>query len=226
MNDLEGLEERLGHRFADRGLLASSLTHRSRVQEQTADQHYERLEFLGDAVVGAVAAEWLYATLEASEGELSKLKSFLVSAPTLAGFAAALELGPLLRLGVGEERSGGREKESLLADALEAVLGALYLDAGLDAVRRVLTPMLEEGLERYLEATSPLDPKTALQELLQSQGKPLPEYVPAGESGPDHRKRFRIDCRIEGEVVGSGEGSSKKRAEQSAAAAALRRLGT
>jgi ribonuclease-3 len=224
MGDLAELEERLGHVFADPELLRTALTHRSRAHEAGEDAHYERLEFLGDAVLGLVTAEWLYATLEEEpEGELAKLKSYLVSAPVLARHAGRLGLGTLLRLGVGEERSGGRTKESLLADTMEAVLGALYLDSGLDAARRVVMPMLERGMARHARIRA-ADAKTTLQERLQAEGRELPDYQVAAATGPDHRKQFTVDCVIDGRVAGSGCGPSKKKAEQAAAAVALAAL--
>jgi len=216
------LEARLGHTFADRALLRSALTHRSASQEGAAASSYERLEFLGDAVLGALAAEWLYGQLaEDDEGELSKVKSYLVSEPVLAAFAVELELGPLLRLGVGEERSGGRAKPSLLADALEALIGALYLDGGLERTRTFVAPLLRAGLDAWNGGAAQRDAKTALQERLQAAGGGPPEYRLVGTSGPDHQKRFVVECWAEGRLLGRGEGSSKKRAEQAAAAAAL-----
>ena len=216
------LEARLGHTFADRALLRCALTHRSASQEGVAASSYERLEFLGDAVLGALAAEWLYGQLaEDDEGELSKVKSYLVSEPVLAAFALELELGPLLRLGVGEERSGGRAKPSLLADALEALIGALYLDGGLDRTRSFVAPLLRAGLEAWNGGAAQRDAKTALQERLQAAGGEPPEYRLVGTSGPDHQKRFVVECWAEGRLLGRGEGSSKKRAEQAAATAAL-----
>lgn len=231
--ELERLEGRLGHRFADRRLLARALTHRSAANELVGTRtafpsgtgNYERLEFLGDAVLDLVAARWLFRRLGgAAEGDLTRIKSHLVSEPVLAREARRLGLGEAMRLGVGEERSGGREKPSLLADVLEAVLGALFVDAGLDAAAPLAEPMLEEALERFREAESPPDAKTDLQERLQARGRELPEYVVAAESGPDHDKRFTVECVVEGAVAGVGEGRSKKRAEQAAAAAVLRSL--
>jgi ribonuclease III len=220
------LEERLGHHFADRELLAMALTHRSGAQERGDGVHYERLEFLGDAVLGLLAAEWLYQRLEAPEGELSKHKSYLVSEPVLAAYARQIQLGAALRVGVGEERSGGRDKQSLLADALEAVIGAAYLDAGVDAARALVLPLLELGAELYRQVAGRRDPKTALQERLQErEGGEPPEYRLVATSGPDHQKLFVVECWAAGELLGRGEGSSKKRAEQAAAAAALEARG-
>src|ERR1700688_2100515 len=220
-------EKRLGHRFRHHDLLELALTHRSHANERGRDEHYERLEYLGDAVLGMVTAEWLYRKHpELPEGELSRLKAQLVSRGTLARHAAALDLGEVLRLGVGEERSGGRGKKSLLADSLEAVFGAVYLDAGLPAAAKVihlmLEPMLEvgDGRAQLLGA----DAKTRLQEVAQARGAALPEYRHTGATGPDHSRLYRVECLLEGQVVGEGEGYSKKQAEQRAAAAALAHL--
>lgn len=216
-------EERLGYRFRRQELLETALTHRSHANEKGHDRHYERLEFLGDAVLGVVAAEWLYATFpDLPEGDLSKLKSQLVSTRTLADRARLLGLGGELRLGVGEDRSGGRKKASLLADSLEAVLGAVWLDGGPEAARALVRDLLEATMEGRKLATA--DTKTRLQELVQARGWELPEYRVVQEDGPDHRKRFTVECLVEDEVRGRGDGRSKKAAEQAAAAAVLERL--
>ncbi|HXT50383.1 MAG TPA: ribonuclease III [Thermoanaerobaculia bacterium] len=219
---IAAFEARLGQTFTDRTLLRRALTHRSASQESPGAASYERLEFLGDAVLGALAAEFLYQQLaEDDEGELSKVKSYLVSEPVLADFAVELDLGPLLRLGVGEERSGGRSKPSLLADAVEALIGALYLDGGLERTRAFVAPLLRAGLDAWQSGAARRDAKTALQERLQGTGAEPPEYRLIGTSGPDHQKRFVVECWSEGRLLGRGEGSSKKRAEQAAATAAL-----
>jgi ribonuclease-3 len=218
-----GLEKRLGHRFRRPDLLAAALTHRSWAHEQGSGEHYERLEFLGDAVLGLVAAEWLFARHpELPEGELSKRKGHLVSRPVLARHAQELGLGEELRLGVGEERSGGRRKASLLADVWEAVLGAVYLDGGLEAAEKLVHPVLEDASMRRSGAAA--DAKTRLQELLQARGMPLPAYDLLETAGPDHAKRFTVECRVGGEAYGRGDGRSKKIAEQAAAASALEAL--
>lgn len=217
------IEARLGHEFGDRGLLEAALTHRSHANETGGTVHYERLEFLGDAVLGLVAADWLFRRRpNEAEGELSRLKSAAVSAPALAREAERLGLGAWLRLGIGEERSGGRTKASLLADSLEAVFGALYLDGGLPAARRVIEHYLERGCSAEPGAT--LDAKTTLQELAQGRGWELPVYRVTGETGPDHDRRFEVEVRVGGEIVERGFGRTKKEAQQQAAAAALARL--
>ena len=199
-----------------------ALTHRSWANEQNRHENYERIEFLGDAVLALVTSEWLYKRFpRASEGRLSKLKSYGVSEPVLAGWASDLGLGEELRLGVGEERSGGREKPSLLADAMEAILGAVYLDGGLEAVRAILVPLLDSTLDREFSEKHPSGSKSALQELLQGRGMGLPDYRHVAEEGPDHDKRFHVECWIDGRRLSEGSGATKKRAEERAARAAL-----
>lgn len=221
---VRSLEDRLGHRFVRRDLLQTALTHRSWANEQGVEDHYERLEFLGDSVLGLLTADWLFGSRwELSEGELSRLMSYLVSESVLASWAEQLGVGEALRLGIGEERSGGREKASLLADAMEAVLGVLFLDVGLDRTRELVRPLLENAIvERPAAGLG--DDKTRLQELIQARGWELPEYRLVDQEGPDHRKRFTVECRVDGRRAGTGEGRTKKVAEQRAAAEALRAL--
>ena len=219
--DPNPLEKRLGYRFKRLDLLELALTHRSWANEQSSPEHYERLEFLGDAVLGVVTAAWLYEQHpELPEGELSKLKAQIVSKTTLAKYAEELELGPALRIGVGEDRSGGRTKPSLLADSLEAVFGALYLDGGLEAARKAILDMVEGAY--FEQVQQPVtDPKTQLQEVVQALGWDLPDYRLTGSIGPDHNKTFVVECWLAGAMAGRGEGPSKKTAEQRAAADAL-----
>ncbi|HWM94938.1 MAG TPA: ribonuclease III [Thermoanaerobaculia bacterium] len=215
------LEKRLGYRFKRQDLLELALTHRSFANEQGVPEHYERLEFLGDAVLGLVTADWLYERHpELPEGELSKLKAQLVSRTSLANWAGRLELGPELKIGVGEERSGGRTKANLLADSMEAVFGAVYLDDGIDSARDVILPMLEDGEEEKARLLA-TDSKTRLQEVTQALGWSLPEYRVVGSAGPDHSKTFTVECWLEGKFAGRGEGPSKKIAEQKAASVSL-----
>ncbi len=218
------IEDALGYRFKDPGLLRTALTHRSYSNERGERDNYERLEFLGDAVLGMVASCWLYDRYpQEPEGLLAKRKSFLVSAPVLARFGGSLGLGPELLLGVGEARSGGSAKGSILADAVEAIFGAVYLDDGLEAVREIVERFLEDALEER-SSVFHTDPKTRLQELVQARGWALPQYRVVSESGPDHRKRFTVECLVAGEAAGTAEGRSKKLAEQAAAIRALERL--
>lgn len=221
---LAALEARFGHEFRDRALLDDALTHRSWANEAGSVSHYERIEFLGDAVLGLVTADWLF-ELHANrpEGELSLRKSMLVSEGALATYAERLALGEGLRLGAGEERSGGRLKASLLADAVEALFGAVYLDAGFDAARRVVRRYLESASELPLEQRA-VDPKTTLQERVQARGWPLPAYSVLEESGPDHDKVFTVEVHIRGGLAGRGIGRTKKGAEQAAAGGALAML--
>ena len=231
------LEERLGHKFSRRELLDRALTHSSAVPElrgaasdvtgngiALADN--ERLEFLGDAVLELLASEYLLEAFpEWTEGQLSKSRARIVNASSLEGAARRLRLGEHLRLGRGEEKTGGREKQTLLADAFEAVVAAVYLDAGLAAAREVLQQVLfEQALEERGERIAESDRKSALQEFLQGRGHAPAEYRLAGESGPDHQKVFQIEVWINGECMAKGEGSTKKEAEQQAARSALELL--
>jgi ribonuclease-3 len=227
------LEQRLGHKFARPALLHDALTHSSAVPEMRASQadsdnlraavNNERLEFLGDAVLELLTSEYL---LEAfpdwTEGQLSKSRARLVNARSLEAAARRLLLGDHLRLGRGEEKTGGREKQTLLADAFEAVLAAIYLDAGLGAAREVLRHTLfEQALEEAGERMAESDRKSALQELLQSRGQLPAEYRMVGQSGPDHQKIFRIEVWVNGSRLAGAEGGTKKEAEQRAARKAL-----
>ena len=236
-SDDERLEEKLGLRFKNRKLLEQALTHSSAVPELRASQdegtnpaksvgNYERLEFLGDAVLDMLASEYLLESFpEWSEGQLSKSRARLVNARSLERAARRLGLGEHLRLGRGEEKTGGREKPALLADGLEAVVAAVYLDSGLDSARQLLRRVLfEQAVEERGERMADSDRKSALQELLQRRGRPPAEYRLAGESGPDHQKVFVVEVWADGISLGSGEGSTKKEAEQRAARSALARL--
>ncbi len=223
----ESIQETLGYRFTRLELLDEALTHKSHVNEQRAKprRHNERLEFLGDAVLSLVISEYLAGRFpQLTEGALSKLKAKLVSEASLARAARRLQLGSLLRLGRGEELSKGREKHSLLADAVEAVIAAVYLDGGLDASRRFTLHALGEELTQ-IEAQEIRpgvdDYKTQFQEWCQKRFETLPRYVIARESGPDHHKTFEVELMVNGEVVGVGRGHSKKEAEQMAAKQAL-----
>lgn len=232
---VEQLEARLGHRFVSRDLLCQALTHRSLAYEQSgsgdpAPEDNERLEFLGDAVVGLVTAESLYRRYpDLTEGALTRLRGALVSRRHLAEVAETLELGNYLRLGRGEERSGGRAKLALLANTMEAVIGAIYLDAGLDAARllienRVIEPSALTLRQQLQTGEGIGDFKSALQELLQARKQGQPAYRTTGETGPDHRKRFFVEVRAGGESLAEGSGATRKTAEQDAARMALERL--
>jgi ribonuclease-3 len=213
--------------FANPALLTEALTHKSHVNERKSQdrKHNERLEFLGDAVLSLIITEYL-ATLfpQLSEGALSKLKAKLVSETSLASAARRLNLGAHLQLGRGEEVSKGREKSSLLADALEAVIAAVYLDGGLKASRDFTLDALADELhliESQLARPGGDDYKTRFQEWCQKRYETLPRYVTVRESGPDHCKVFEVELQVDGKVVGTGQGHSKKEAEQLAAHQAL-----
>lgn len=219
--ELLAFERRLGYTFRDRDLLRLALTHRSYANERQLAAQNERLEFLGDAVLGLITAAVLYHQhSDLPEGELSRRKSYLVSEPTLATLAGRVALGDVLRLGVGEDRSGGRNKPSLLADTLEAVFGAAYLDGGMPGSRTVIEPLLFQEMEET-DDWDRRDSKTRLQELVQGRGLVVPRYVLIEEHGPDHNKTFTVECRVGGRAVGLGSGGSKKAAEQDAALDAL-----
>ena len=231
------LEERLGYKFSNRELLDRALTHSSAIpelrgagQDSPGDLTHlsdnERLEFLGDAVLELLASEYLLAAFpEWSEGQLSKSRARIVNAISLEAAARRLRLGEHLRLGRGEEKTRGREKQTLLADAFEAVVAAVYLDGGLNAARELLQRILfEQALEERGERIAESDHKSALQEFLQGRGQAPAEYRLAGESGPDHQKTFQIEVWINGECLATGAGSTKKEAEQRAAKSALEHL--
>jgi ribonuclease III len=241
---LETLERTLKHRFRDRALLEQAVTHSSLAfeqgaqgvqQDKVATLDNEKLEFLGDAVLGLLVAQSLYESYpDLAEGDLTRLRAALVSRRHLGNVAESLHLGDHLRLGRGEERNGGRRKTVLLANSFEAVLAALYLDAGLDTARSfiqrtVIEPTatrLYKGLER---GESMGDHKSALQEMLQARGATPPEYEVKAETGPDHRKRFLVEVVIPASpqlppVTAQGTGTTKKRAEQEAARAAFLQL--
>jgi ribonuclease-3 len=235
--DDERLIERLGYEFRDPNLLDRALTHSSAVPELraargediaftgSAVQDNERLEFLGDAVLELLTSEFLVTHFpEWSEGQLSKSRARIVNAHSLEIAARNLCLGEHLRLGRGEEKTGGREKPALLADAFEAVVAAIYLDGGLeparDLLKKTVLRLASEDGERIAES----DRKSALQEFLQGKGGQLAEYRLAGESGPDHQKTFMVEVWVKGECMSSAEGSTKKEAEQKAARSALEKL--
>lgn len=223
---LAHLESLIGHRFRDRSLLELALTHRSHANQGEAQRDsYERLEFLGDSVLGMVVAELLYRDHpEMMEGDLTKLKALLVSEATLANVARDLSLNAHLILSADEDRAGGRERASILADALESVIGALYLDAGIDAARRLIATHVYERKTEVQSDDSRRNYKGELLEYLQSRGNGLPRYDVVSETGPDHDKLFTISVLIQGRSFGTGSGSSKKEAEQRAAASALQHL--
>ena len=229
-DEFDEIERRIGYRFKDRGLLEHALTHKSRAAEDVSGgvADNESLEFLGDAVLGLVVASALfrrYPTFD--EGHKSKMKAFIVSTQSLAKRAELMRLGDHLILGRGEEKTGGRFKLALRADAYEALIAAIYLDGGLEAAETFLLRELHEDIDSgSMQEFVGQDYKSALQERVQALGVALPEYRVAGESGPDHRKTFSVDVVVNGEVLGSASGKAKKEAEQEAARLALLRLGS
>lgn len=219
--DRRHLERLLGHRFQRGELLDQALTHRS-----AGGLNNERLEFLGDALIGFVVAEALVGRLpNADEGTLSRMRAALVKRESLAELARGLALGDYLRLGAGELRTGGYNRDSILADALEAVLGAVYLDGGFEAAGAVALGLLRGPLAQVSAAPVGKDPKTRLQELLQARRQPIPEYQVVSIGGSQHDQTFRVSCLVRDQgILTEGEGSSRRRAEQAAAEAMLARL--
>jgi ribonuclease-3 len=223
--DLSEFEERIGYKFQRRDLLTRALTHKSYSHEARHEgvQDNETFEFLGDSVLGFIMGDILFSRFPTlDEGALSKMKAYLVSATSLAEKARNYGMGDVIYLGVGEEKSGGRRKESLLANLFEAMIAAIYLDGGIEPARALIERSFEKEVDS-IDAEDLLfkDYKTALQELAQGQGLQLPEYNVIEEVGPDHDKRFVVEVRV-GSLVARGEGSSKKEAQQQAAKCALR----
>ena len=228
--EIAELESLLGHQFRDPRWLYQALMHSSRIPEraeQEPAESNEKLEFLGDAVLELVVSEELVREFpDWSEGQLSKSRARLVNATAISLSAQRLGLGKYLRLGRGEEKTGGRTKPALLADAYEALIAAIYLDGGLEAARGFVRRSLVEGsISVEAERLGHTDHKSALQEFLQSRGMAPGAYHVISESGPDHQKTFRVEVRIAGQVTAMGCGRTKKEAEQSAAIAALIQLG-
>jgi len=223
---VSGLEARLGHRFRDPALLGRALTHRSlRAESRSrAGDDYERLEFLGDSLLGFVVSAWLCERdRDATEGELTRRRQEVIRSETLAEAARRLALGGELRMSAGEERTGGRDKESLLADAFEAILGAVYLDGGLRAARAFVRRHLGVAIDAALKGSAgPADDyKSRLQEWAQDRLRVTPRYRIVSATGPDHAREFFAEVRVGGEVRGRGHGASRKAAEQRAAKSAL-----
>jgi len=227
-DEFEGLEHSVDYHFRDRGLLEHALTHTSRANEDVSGGviDNESLEFLGDAVLGFVVADMLFQRFpQYTEGQKAKIKAALVSTASLAQLAERLNLGAHLLLGRGEEKTGGRRKQALLADGFEALIAAIYLDGGIEHARAFILRSVGELLDEIEHPDFVArDFKSALQEKLQSQGVALPEYRIAGESGPDHHKVFLVELRVQGAVLARASGRNKKEAEQQAAKAALEKL--
>ena len=220
-------EEKIGYRYNDINLLITALTHSSYANEckprgETV-KYNERLEFLGDSVLSIIVSDYLFKTYpDTPEGDLTRIRASAVCEKTLGKLAGDIELGKFMRLGHGEEMGNGRNRVSILADAFEALLASIYLDSGSrDAVEKFLLPLVIPEIKQFVENGKNKDYKTLLQQIVQQERGELLEYVLTGESGPDHAKRFEVEARLNSNVIGHGEGKSKREAEQMAAKEAL-----
>lgn len=220
--DLNAFEEKIGYTFKNKELLKTALTHSSYANENKLPHDNERLEFLGDSVLGFVTAEYLFEEYKSRpEGVLTKLRAAVVCEKSLFRFSEKISLGEFILIGRGEEHTGGRNRPSILSDAFEAVIAAMYLDGGMDVVKPYILSFIKEAVKRE---ASFKDNKSLLQEEIQRTKGNVLSYEETGESGPDHDKRFTFVVKLNGEIVGSGEGRSKKEAEQAAAGDALLNL--
>lgn len=226
LHQIEGLQESLKLSFKDSHILVRALTHRSFVNENGPQyRDNERLEYLGDSVLALVVNEYLFKHFpDYAEGKLAKIKSAAVSEATLSRVARDMSLGRYIFMGRGEEQNGGRERPSILANTLEAVIGALYLDRGLTACRAFILSFIKNDIERIDGLTYLRDPKTTLQEYIQKKYKERPLYEVVAEKGPDHQKLFEVRLVIQGRTIACGEGSSKRKAEMNAAREALKSI--
>lgn len=225
MPSLQDIQQRIAYRFDNPELLERSLTHKSYSNENRVPYHNERMEFLGDAVLNLIISEYLMnACPEASEGDLSRLRAAIVSEAALAAVARDIDLGSFILLGRGEEQTGGREKDSLLANSLEALLASVYLDGGKTAAEQFIVRFFEDVIRKRCSFRGTLDYKTELQELCQERLRQLPVYRTVSESGPDHQKHFEVEVWIRDRLSGRGSGRNKKEAEQKAAKEALEKL--
>ena len=223
MHDMKELEKTLGYRFQDPSLLETALTHTSYANEaRRGTKHNERLEFLGDSVLSIVVADYLFTHNDLPEGELTRMRASLVCENALFGFAQKIRLGDYLRLGHGEELGGGRRRPSVVSDAFEAVIAALYLDGGIEQARRFILPFITQALTCK---NTEEDYKTKLQEIIQQTPEERLSYMVTDESGPDHDKHFVVQVHLNSNCIGTGEGHSKKQAEQMAAKEALTLMG-
>lgn len=224
---LNNLEKKLDYKFKKRILLKEALTHPSFQRKSLKDKttNNQRLEFLGDSILDLIVTEYLYRKLASfSEGKLTKIKSVMVSKDILAKWANHLSLGKYIILGKGEDSTGGRKKLSILADCFEALLGAIYLDSGLQKAKNIISSFIKEETELIIKGKHGEDYKTLLQEISQKKMKCLPEYYLIKEKGPDHKKIFCIEVRLKKITYGTGTGENKKEAEQDAAQDALKKL--
>lgn len=226
-HDIEILQENIGYDFTDVGLLLEALTHKSYSNEQPGGKTpcNERLEFLGDAVLDLVVSRFVFQRHpQAQEGELTRIRAEVVSEKGLALVARRLQLGRFLLLGRGEDRSGGREKESLVANALEALLGAVFCDGGFEPARLLAERLFAGPLDEAGRRKKGLDHKTRLQEISQARYAIAPEYIMVREEGPEHRRQYFVEVQLDGRSLGRGQGTTKKKAEQEAALQAIARL--
>jgi len=222
---LADIQQRIAYEFSKTELLERALTHKSYANENRVPYHNERMEFLGDAVLNLVVSEYLMKTCpDSTEGDLSRLRAAVVSEPALAAIARDIGLGRYILLGRGEEQTGGRDKGSLLANCLEALIASIYLDTGKESADAFVIRFFENIIQKTCASRGTLDHKTKLQELCQERLRQLPEYKVVSESGPDHQKQFEVEVWIKGQVSGRGIGRNKKEAEQRAAKEAIVRL--
>lgn len=222
---MERLEERINYHFSNKMYLKTALTHSSYANEERGLKSNERLEFLGDSVLSIIVSQYLFELYKnKQEGDLTKLRASLVCEKTLAEFARSIDLGGHLLLGRGEQNSGGRERPSILSDAFEAVIAAIFLDGGMEEAKKFVLSFVIEELKKPVARTIS-DYKTTLQEIVQQNGEERLEYVLVAETGPDHNKRFTVEVHLNSNVIGKGSGRSKKLAEQQAARQALELMG-
>lgn len=218
--DKKQFQKKIGYTFKDHSLLDNALTHSSYANEHRETKPNERLEFLGDSVLSLITSEYLYAKLpDSREGIMTRIRASLVCEKALAEYAAEISLGDELYLNSGEETTGGRTRPSVTSDAFEALIAAIYLDGGYEEAKRFVLPFIVSGFDK--QSTRSVDYKSKLQELVQRRKGSRIEYILAGESGPDHDKRFEIELYVNGKLLGKGNAGSKKEAEQAAAAQAL-----
>lgn len=222
---MERLEERINYHFNNKMYLKTALTHSSYANEERGLKSNERLEFLGDSVLSIIVSQYLFELYKnKQEGDLTKLRASLVCEKTLAEFARSIDLGGHLLLGRGEQNTGGRERPSILSDAFEAVIAAIFLDGGMEEAKKFVLSFVIEELKKPAARTTS-DYKTTLQEIVQQNGEERLEYVLVAETGPDHNKRFTVEVHLNSNVIGKGSGRSKKLAEQQAARQALELMG-
>jgi len=224
---MKSFESKIGYIFRDKSLLSLALTHTSYANEAKRNKnHNERLEFLGDSVLSIIVSEYLYKNLShMPEGELSKTRAALVCEKSLAGFAREIDLGEYLLLGKGEAVNGGKERDSILSDAFEAVIAAMYLDGGIETAREFVLSFVSKNVDKHNVSSPFVDYKTLLQEIIQQNKEEKVEYVVVDESGPAHDKSFAVEVHLNSNVIGRGTGKSKKIAEQLAAKEALELMG-